>query len=99
MSDEIDEDEEEGFLGSIGFMFDAQHVRLMKTVCFGDNISLKIKLIGEDPGETLRMYFHKHYGDSSQLFNQITEVHNTYRSCTVRTVSMAGSCVYWSISG
>ena len=47
-----DEDEEEGFLGSIGFMFDAQHVRQEKIVNFGEDITLKIKLIGEDPGET-----------------------------------------------
>ena len=52
MSDfaETEEEEEEGFLGSIGFMFDAQHVRLTKTVCFGEHISLQLKLIGEDPG-------------------------------------------------
>ena len=52
MLDVTDEDEEEGFLGSIGFMFDAQHVRQEKIVNFSEDISLKIKLIGEDPGET-----------------------------------------------
>lgn len=44
-------DNGEDFLGSIGFMFDAQHVRVSKTVCFGDGIQLKLSLIGEDPGE------------------------------------------------
>eukprot|EP00596_Hydrurales_sp_CCMP1899_P011206 CAMPEP_0119040774 /NCGR_PEP_ID=MMETSP1177-20130426/10794_1 /TAXON_ID=2985 /ORGANISM="Ochromonas sp, Strain CCMP1899" /LENGTH=138 /DNA_ID=CAMNT_0007006137 /DNA_START=195 /DNA_END=608 /DNA_ORIENTATION=- len=48
MADSIEE-EQEGFLGSIGFMFDAQHARHIKTVCFGD-ITLLLKLIGEDPG-------------------------------------------------
>ena len=47
-----DEDEDEGFLGSIGFMFDAQHVRQEKIMNFGETITLKIRLIGEDPGET-----------------------------------------------
>ena len=53
MADPIADDDEEGFLGSIGFMFDAQHVRLTKTVTFGDNISLQLRLIGEDPGMLL----------------------------------------------
>ena len=43
-------DEEEDFLGSIGFMFDAQHVRVLKTVSFNDGIQLQLNLIGEDPG-------------------------------------------------
>lgn len=46
----VDDCDEESFLGAIGFMFDAQHIRLTKTVCFRDNISLQLKLIGEDPG-------------------------------------------------
>lgn len=43
-------DNGEDFLGSIGFMFDAQHVRVSKTVYFSDGIQLKLNLIGEDPG-------------------------------------------------
>lgn len=51
-NDAVEDDcDEENFLGAIGFMFDAQHIRLTKTVCFRDNISLQLKLIGEDPGE------------------------------------------------
>ena len=44
-------DNGEDFLGSIGFMFDAQHVRVLKTVPFADGIQLKLNLIGEDPGK------------------------------------------------
>ena len=44
-------DNGEDFLGSIGFMFDAQHVRVLKTVLFADGIQLKLNLIGEDPGK------------------------------------------------
>lgn len=47
--DQQDEEEEEGFLSSIGFMFDAQHIRQTKTICV-ENITLNLKLIGEDPG-------------------------------------------------
>ena len=45
-----DDDDNEACLGSIGFMFDAQHVRFTKKICIGDLIPLQLKMIGEDPG-------------------------------------------------
>jgi hypothetical protein len=41
--------EAEGILGSIGFMFDAQHKRESKEVDI-KGIVVKLRLIGEDPG-------------------------------------------------
>ena len=64
--DNREEEEEEGFLGSIGFMFDAQHVRLTKTVSFGQDITLHLKFIGEDPGK------HIIYGNSICCSDVIT---------------------------
>ena len=52
---DVDEDNS-GLLGSIGFMFDANHSRKIKSISFrneGIKISLNLKLIGEDPGNYL----------------------------------------------
>jgi predicted nicotinamide N-methyase len=41
-------DEED--LGSIGFMFDAQHQKVLKLVEFSSKIAINLKLIGDQPG-------------------------------------------------
>jgi predicted nicotinamide N-methyase len=42
----MDEDD----LGLIGFMFDAQHHKILKLVEFSSNITINLKLIGDQPG-------------------------------------------------
>jgi hypothetical protein len=44
-----DDESNEDCLGSIGFMFDAQHARCTKSISFG-GMNLKLRMIGEDPG-------------------------------------------------
>ena len=45
-----EDDDDEACLGSIGFMFDAEHVRFTKEICIGNLIPLQLRMIGEDPG-------------------------------------------------
>ena len=43
-------DMDDDSMAAIGFMFDASHSRVKKTVPVADGISLQLTLIGEDPG-------------------------------------------------
>ena len=42
--------DEEGFLSSIGFMFDDCHPKVTKDFTFSDELTIRINLIGQEPG-------------------------------------------------
>lgn len=43
-------EEDDESMAAIGFMFDASHSRIMKSVVVSSNITIDLTLIGEDPG-------------------------------------------------
>ena len=43
--------DEETYLGSIGFMFDSEHKKEKQTLTFDLDIKITINLIGDNPGK------------------------------------------------